>query len=47
MKRYELINEIILFSGEEFETRDDLISLAKLTKKELRFIIKQFKNYES
>lgn len=47
MKRYELINEIILFAGDEYETREDLILLAKLTKKELMFIIKNFKNYES
>ena len=47
MKRYELINEILLFAGDEYETREDLISLAKLTKQELRFVFNHFKSYES
>ena len=46
MKRYELINEILLFAGDEYETRDELIYLAKLTKPELSFIINHFKAYE-
>jgi hypothetical protein len=47
MKRYELINEILLFADDEYETRQDLIELAKLTKQELKFVIKQNKKYES
>ena len=47
MKRYELINEILLFSSDEYETREDLISLAKLNKQELKSVINHFKSYES
>mgnify|MGYP003637662177 CR=1 FL=1 len=47
MKRYELINNILLFAGDEYETREDLISLAKLTKQELKCVINHFKSYES
>jgi hypothetical protein len=47
MKRHELINKILLFAGDEYETSEDLISLAKLTKQELKLVINNFKYYES
>jgi hypothetical protein len=35
MKRKELINELIQKSGDEFESKQDYINLAYMTKKQL------------
>lgn len=46
MKRYEIINKIILISSDEFETVEEALDLARLTKKELRVLLKHIEKYE-
>jgi len=46
MKRDKIINEILYFSGDEFENNFDLITLAKENKKQLVERLEYIKTYK-
>ncbi len=43
--RKDLISVIIKYAGYEYESKEDLIELAKMSKKELRFLAYHIFNY--
>ena len=45
MNRKQLIDFVILYASDEIETIKDALSLAKMTKKELKKDIKNIKEY--
>jgi hypothetical protein len=47
MNRKKLINEILDLSGDEFETKEDFIQLAKESNWELTKTLNHIKNYIS